>query len=159
MTPARASASLLLAALLAGCNGPVDASVLTAASLEGSVIIGDAFVVEATRLSVAPASEQALGTALARVFLSDPPAVARTNMTRDHWVLEARILERAADAANASAVNATIRLDWNGAPAGEVHLATPAGERRGELGIVVRFDVGAQIERSNVYAFELLTTT
>ena len=137
---------------LTGCTAserPEEA--LEAASVEGSIVIGDAFVLQGARLSVAPANVGAEGTRDRPVPLEDPPWTARTAALRDHWVLEARIAERAL--ASGAGVH-RIRLDWNGELAGEVYVEGVTGAR--PLGVVVRFDVGAALERSNVYAFEIL---
>lgn len=143
--------ALALALVAAGCTTPArDETPLEAASIDGEIVIGDAFVLKDARLSVVPVNAGAEGTPGRAVPLEDPPWTARTAMLRDHWVLEALIEERAP--ATGSGVH-RVRLDWNGELAGEVYVEGKNATR--PLGVVVRFDVGPSIERSNVYAFEI----
>lgn len=119
-------------------------------SLEGAIVIGDAFTLLDARLSVAPANEGAEGTPGRAVLLADPPEIARTALLRDHWVLEATLRERVPAAAIGMH---RIRLDWNGALAGTVYVE--GANASAPLAVVVRFDVGERIASSNVYAFEI----
>lgn len=147
----RALLVALAALLIAGCTTPArDVRPLDAASIDGSILIGDAFVLQDARLSVAPVNAGPEGTPGRAVELEDPPWVARTAMLRDHWVLEARLQERVP---GAGAGVHRVRLDWNGEAAGELYVAGRSGT--GPLSVVVRFDVGGAIERSNVYSFEI----
>lgn len=117
---------------------------------EGSIAIGDAFVLEGARLSVAPRAAGAEGTPGRTVELEDPPWTARTALLRDHWVLEAKLVERAPG--RGAGVH-RIRLGWNGELAAEICVEGQNASR--PLGVLVRSDVGDSIERSNVYAFEI----
>ena len=146
--------ALLLALALAGCTAPgARDDALESASLEGAIALGDAFLLEGARLSVAPQDEPARGARGRPVALADPPEVARTELARDHWVLEATLRERAPGAAEGAH---RVRLDWNGALAGELYLeGAPAAV---PLAITLRYDVGPTLARSNVYAFEISRT-
>lgn len=84
------------------------------------------------------------------VELEDPPWTARTALLRDHWVLEAKLVERAPG--RGAGVH-RIRLGWNGELAAEIYAEGQNASR--PLGVLVRSDVGDSIERSNVYAFEI----
>lgn len=86
---------------------------------EGSIAIGDAFVLEGARLSVAPRAAGAEGTPGRIVELEDPPWTARTALLRDHWVLEAKLVERAPG--RGAGVH-RIRLGWNGELAGGIYV-------------------------------------
>lgn len=143
----------LAMALLAGCTAPRQEERLEAASIDGAIVIGDAFVLHDARLSVAPENAGPEGTPGRAVELAAPPWIARTAMQRDHWVLEATLGERAP---GTGLGEHKVRLDWNGAPAGAVHVAGSGGPQA--LGVVVRFDVGPEIQGSNVYAFEITRT-
>lgn len=144
----------LLALLAVGCTAPArDGAPIEAASIDGRIVIGDAFLLLDARLSVAPANAAAEGTRGRAVPLEDPPWTARTAMVRDHWVLEARLVERAP---GSGAGLHRVRLDWNGAPGGEVYVEGRSAPT--PLGVLARFDVGASIERSNVYAFDIART-
>ena len=143
--------ALLATVLAAGCTTPAREDLsIEAASIEGAITIGDAFVLEDARLSVAPTNLAAEGTPGRTVPLEDPPWTARTALMRDHWVLEATLRERAP---GAGAGVHRVRLDWNGELAGSLYLEGRNASK--ELGAVVRFDIGPEIPRSNVYAFEI----
>lgn len=167
MSNATRALALALALVAAGCTTPAgDPTPLEAASIDGEIVIGDAFVLKGARLSVAPANAGAEGTPGRAVPLEDPPWTARTAMLRDHWVLEAVFEERTPAAG--SGVH-RVRLDWSGELAGEVYVEGPrracdasgsSAEACGRnatrpLGVIARFDLGPSIESSNVYAFEI----
>ena len=150
MTPTRLLA-LLMAALAAGCTTPPrEDQPLEAASIEGAITIGDAFVLEDARLSVSPRNQAAEGTSGRAVPLADPPWIARTALLRDHWVLEGTLRERAP---GTGAGTHRVRLDWNGELAGSLYLEGVNASK--PLRATVRFDLGPEIPRSNVYAFEI----
>lgn len=148
--------ALAFATLAAGCTSPAadDAEraleATSVGSVQGSIVIGDAFVVEDARILVAAINQAAEGTPGRAVLLADPPFVARTALQRDHWVLEVTLAERAA---GAGAGEHRVRLDWNGELAGIVHVegTNATSPQR----VVVRYDLGTSLERSNVYAFEI----
>ena len=150
MTLPRAFA-LAIVLLAAGCTTPArEDEVLAAASIEGAITIGDAFVLEEARLSVAPTNLAAEGTPGRAVELADPPWTARTALLRDHWVLEGILRERAV---GSGAGIHRVRLDWNGELAGALYLE--GANATAPLRAIIRCDLGPEIPRSNVYAFEI----
>lgn len=127
---------------LAGCtSGGLEASSV----LEGSFELDDGLVVRGARLTVAPADARATDAAFGE---GDEPGRAQTRLRRDHWVLEVR-LEAPEPAAQGRALD--LRLEWQGAPAGEVRLH----QRAGEAGAAVAsFDVGPELPRTALYLLE-----
>lgn len=147
--------ALALATLAAGCTSPADENAPSpSATIDGAIVIGDAFVLEDARLSVAAENAGPEGTPGRAIELADPPWTARTWMQRDHWVLEATIRERAP---GTGLGEHRVRLDWNGALAGAVHVEGGA-QSSSALAVIVRFDLGADLPPTNIYTFEITRT-
>lgn len=117
-------------------------------ALRGTFVVGDAFVVLAARLSVAPEDAKATDD----VELAPAGARGATALARDHWTLVVDVEESAPQKVARGRYRAS--LAWDGLDRGGIVLAQRESAPDTERATLV-FDLGASIGSSSVYVLTI----